>query len=54
MLKANYWCWTKVQNPEESALQIAYSFVRYLSKNKQECAKNVGHEHKRFCLCRRR
>lgn len=32
MLKANYWCWTKVQNPEESALQIAQSFVRYLSK----------------------
>lgn len=53
MLKVKYRCWIKVHSPEESALKIAYSSVRYLSTTNQECAENVGHKHKRFCPCRR-
>lgn len=39
MLKASYWYWGKVQNPEESALKVTYTFVRYLSTTEQQCAK---------------
>lgn len=34
-IMTNYWYWGKVQNPEESALKVTYTFVRYLSTKEQ-------------------